>query len=62
MPDSVQSINYCLDIRCFRRENIYVSQGNSQYFSAIADQVYDSKDIFINISHEEEKILEEMGF
>lgn len=62
MPDSVQSINYCLDIRCFRRENIYVSQSNSQYFSAIADQVYDPKDIFINISHEEEKILEDMGF
>lgn len=62
MPDSVQSINYCLDIHCFRRENIYVSQSNSQYFSAIADQIYDPKDIFINISHEEEKILEDMGF
>lgn len=61
-PDGILDANYCLDIQCFRQENIYVTDKKSQYFSAIADQIYDPKDIFINISQEEEKILEEMGF
>jgi membrane carboxypeptidase/penicillin-binding protein PbpC len=61
-PDGVSDAKYCLDIKCFRRENIYVTDKKSQYFSAIADEIYDPKDVFINISEEEEKILEEMGF
>ena len=62
IPENISQINYCLDIKCFRKENIYISSQKSQYFSAIADDIYDSRDIFIYTSQEEKKLLQDMGF
>ena len=63
IPENISQTSYCLDTRCFRKENIYINQKNkSDFYSAIADEIYDKKDIFINISQQEEKILQDMGF
>ncbi len=62
-PQNISQANYCLDTKCFRKENIYVDTTKiNEYFSAIADDIYDSRDIFIHISQEEKNLLEDMWF
>ena len=63
IPQNISQTNYCLDLKCFRKENIYINSTNKQaYFSAIAEDIYDSRDIFIYTSQEEKNLLEDMGF
>lgn len=59
IPDTIQRQSYCLDGRCYRKENILI-QGDKEYFSRIADWVYDSRDIFENLSQYERERLQEL--
>mgnify|MGYP001942675383 FL=1 len=60
-PEIISDWEYCLDLNCFRKEIIY-SLNNKQYFSAILDNIYDKRDIFINLSENEKNILRTMWY
>lgn len=59
--DTISEWEYCLDMSCFRKELIY-SLDNTEYFSSILDNIYDKKDIFIDLSENEKDILQSMGY
>jgi membrane carboxypeptidase/penicillin-binding protein PbpC len=53
--------SYCLDINCFRKE-LDFDKVDKEYFSRIADWVYDERDVFGRLSDEEREYLEVLGF
>ncbi|MCP4523351.1 MAG: hypothetical protein GY828_03965, partial [Candidatus Gracilibacteria bacterium] len=59
-PDEIQEKVYCLDVKCFQKELIYMRE-SEQYFSALRDKHYDSQDIFIQLTEKEKNILGNMG-
>lgn len=61
LPEWVYESNYCLDRDCFRKENIFVSEVNKKYHSAIAQWVYDEQDIFEDLSEYELNRLNELS-
>lgn len=60
-PESIKELEYCLDVKCFRKEIIF-SRNNQKYYSAISDNIYASKDMFIRLTGDEKKILKNMWF
>lgn len=59
--ETLQKDFYCLDEKCFRKEIIY-KKDQKKYFSRIADNLYSRKDLFENLSEQEEKKLRELWF
>lgn len=61
LPPSLEKAPYCLDIKCYRQENVFQKKG-MRYFSAIEDHIYDYRDICETITHEDISHLEKLGF
>ncbi|PIE85373.1 hypothetical protein CSA08_02235 [Candidatus Gracilibacteria bacterium] len=61
IPNGIIKKDYCLDVKCYRKEIIY-SKTNKSYDSRIADSLYFKKDIFENLLNEEIIRLEKKGF
>ena len=60
IPEGISQISYCLDTPCIRRENVFAPDGR-EYYSRIAEDIYSSRDIFENLSLQEEERLRELG-
>lgn len=52
IPEWVVQSSYCLDTNCLRKENIY-TKPDALYFSKIAEWIYDSRDMFEQLSEYE---------
>lgn len=61
IPAWIVKKDYCLDIKCYRKEIIY-SKDNDIYDSRIVDSLFFKKDIFENVLDEELYRLEEKWF
>lgn len=59
IPEWIVESSYCLDSNCLRRENIY-SKADKQYFSKISEWIYDSRDMFEQLSEYELERLDEL--
>lgn len=60
LPPGVEPASYCLDINCYRKENIYKRQ-EKKYFSRIAEKKYNSEDIFEKLESYETSRLRGLG-
>ncbi|MDD2907508.1 MAG: transglycosylase domain-containing protein [Candidatus Gracilibacteria bacterium] len=61
ISDGVENESYCLDERCFRKELDY-DKSEKKYFSRIADNIYDNRDLGEKLSDFEEQKLQDLGF
>ncbi len=59
ISDGIVENSYCLDVNCYRKENIF-SREWKIYHSRISDEIYSSLDIFQKLSDFEENRLEEL--
>lgn len=59
VPDGIVRDTYCLDTNCFRKENIYVKQGE-EFYSRPIDAQYSEQDIFENLNDLEQERLREL--
>lgn len=61
IPEGLKHKKYCFDEQCFRSQWEYMKE-NREYYSRIYDKKYSKKDLFFDISEEEQKRLDELGF
>ena len=59
IPEGIELSQYCLDEKCFRKENTY-SQGEVEYFSRPAEWIYRKEDMFEKLSSYELSRLNEL--
>ncbi len=59
LPEWITNTHYCLDSKCFRRENIY-SRSEKQYESRLAEGSFAREDVYESLSQYEISKLEEL--
>ena len=61
IPEGIEKKSYCLDLNCLRKEVNY-DISSSNYYSRIADNVYDNRDLFEKLNDFENQKLLDLWF
>mgnify|MGYP001766006160 FL=1 len=61
IPEGIEKKSYCLDLSCFRKE-VNFDKDSINYYSRIADNVYDNRDLYEKLSDFEKQKLLDLWF